>query len=264
MVELNYNVKIGSIRKLFNNWSKRILTPLGKLSVVKSLALSQVNYLLASLTNPGEIIIKRLNNMFYNFLWSGKPDKILRSILTRDYNNGGLRMVDLENFIYSMKITCIRRYIHQPKHFSIVNFMYPFMNDFQNFGAEFISTKIKRINNPFWKDVFSSYKVFLDSLKPRTWDQFLSQPIWFNSKFKVGRTCMFYRNWYERGIRFVNDLFDENGSLLSYESFIQMFDLRTNFLDFRSVITTIRRFLTMSDLNVAQGELNVPFYGLLL
>ena len=109
--------------------------------------------------------MKRLNNMFYNFLWSGKPDKIKKIILTQDYNNGGLRMVDLENFIYSMKITWIRRYIHQPKtYFSIFNFMYPFMNDFQNFGAEFISTKIKRINNPFWKDVFSSYKVFLDSL----------------------------------------------------------------------------------------------------
>ena len=115
------------------------------------------------------------------------------------------------------------------------------MNDFQNFGAEFISRKIKRINNSFWKDVFSSYNVFLYSLKPRTFVQFLSQPIWFNSNFKAGGTCMFYRNWYERGIHFVNDLFDENGSLLSYESFTQMFDLRTNLLDFRSVITTTKR-----------------------
>ena len=40
---------------------------------------------------------------------------------------------------------------------------------------------------------------------------------------------MFYRNWYERGIRFVNDLLDQNGSLLSYENVIQMFDLRTIF-----------------------------------
>ena len=70
---------------------------------------------------------------------------------------------------------------------------------------------------------------------------------------------MFYRNWYECGIRFVNDLLDENGSLLSYENVIQMFDLRTNVLDFRSVIITIRRFLTMSNLNVAQCKLNVPF-----
>ena len=62
------------------------------------------------------------------------------------------------------------------------------MNDFQNFGAEFISTKIKRTDNPFWKDVFSGYKVFLDSLNPITWDQFLSQPIWFNSNFNVGET----------------------------------------------------------------------------
>ena len=105
MVELNYNVKIDAIRKLFDNWSKRILTPLGKILVIKSLALSQLNCLLASLPNPGEIIMKRLNNMFYNFLWSGKPDKIKRILLTQDYNNGGLRMVDLENFIYSMKMT---------------------------------------------------------------------------------------------------------------------------------------------------------------
>ena len=32
-----------------------------------------------------------------------------------------------------------------------------------------------------------------------------------------------------------------------------------NFLGFRSVITTIRWFLTMSNLNVAQCKLNVPF-----
>ena len=148
--------------------------------------------------------------------------------------------------------TSVKLYtVHQPKTYvSIFNFMYPFMNDFQNFGAEFISTKLKRIKNPFWMDVFSSYKVFLDSLKPRTWDQFLSQPIWFNSNFKVGGTCMFYRNWYERGIRFVNDLLDENGSLSSYESVIQMFDRRIIFLDFRNV---------MSNLNVAQCKLNVPF-----
>ena len=34
MIELNYNVKIDAIRKLFDNWSKRILTPLGKISVI--------------------------------------------------------------------------------------------------------------------------------------------------------------------------------------------------------------------------------------
>ena len=40
--------------------------------------------------------------MFYNILWSGKSDKIKRSILTHDYN-GWLRMVDL-NAIHMRKI----------------------------------------------------------------------------------------------------------------------------------------------------------------
>ena len=35
MVELNYNAKIDAIRKLFDNWSKRILTPLGKIRSLK-------------------------------------------------------------------------------------------------------------------------------------------------------------------------------------------------------------------------------------
>ena len=39
MVYLNYSDKLNEIRKMFLNWSKRILTPLGKITVIKSLAL---------------------------------------------------------------------------------------------------------------------------------------------------------------------------------------------------------------------------------
>ena len=41
--------------------------------------------------------MRRLNNIFYRFLWSREPDKINSSILTQDYSNGGLRMVGVKN-----------------------------------------------------------------------------------------------------------------------------------------------------------------------
>ena len=49
ITELNYSSKIEEMKKIFLNWSKRILTPLGRITVIKSLALSKINHLILSL-----------------------------------------------------------------------------------------------------------------------------------------------------------------------------------------------------------------------
>ena len=54
MVDLNYREKLIDIRKLFLNWSKIILTPLGKITIIKSLALSKINHLILALPNPSK------------------------------------------------------------------------------------------------------------------------------------------------------------------------------------------------------------------
>ena len=54
IVKLNYREKLTDIRKLFLNWSKRILTPLGKITIVKSLALSKIIHLILALLNTSK------------------------------------------------------------------------------------------------------------------------------------------------------------------------------------------------------------------
>ena len=58
ITEMNYLPKIEEMKKLCLNWSKRILTPIGKITVIKSLALSKINHLILSLPKPSEKIIK--------------------------------------------------------------------------------------------------------------------------------------------------------------------------------------------------------------
>lgn len=65
MVDINYESKLEDIRKLLNCWSKRILTPFGKITVIKSLALSKISHLILSLPNPSVDIVKRLQGMFF-------------------------------------------------------------------------------------------------------------------------------------------------------------------------------------------------------
>ena len=50
--------------------------------------------------NPPKEATKRIEKMMYDFIWDGKPDKIKLEILTSDYDNGGLRMFDIEKIIW--------------------------------------------------------------------------------------------------------------------------------------------------------------------
>ena len=109
MIELNYSEKIQDIKTLFSQWEKRKISPLGKIVVIKSLALSKLNHLFSSLPSPAEEIINKVNRLFYNYLWDGKPDKIRRKVVSQDYALGGLRMIDVKCFIQAIKLSWIRR-----------------------------------------------------------------------------------------------------------------------------------------------------------
>ena len=65
--------------------------------------------------NPSEDTIKRNKKLMFNFIWGGKPEKIKRNTLKQNYENGGSRMIDLEIFIWSLKVRWIKR-ITDPKY----------------------------------------------------------------------------------------------------------------------------------------------------
>ena len=58
--------------------------------------------------------------MFYYFLWQKGPDKIKRALIIQSYENGGLRMVDVKQFIVALKETWIRRIIVSNKKYKAI------------------------------------------------------------------------------------------------------------------------------------------------
>ena len=58
MQDLNFDNAIHQIECTFNHWNKRYLTPIGKITVIKTFAISKITHLLATLPNPSEILIK--------------------------------------------------------------------------------------------------------------------------------------------------------------------------------------------------------------
>jgi len=83
-IEANFFEKIEKIKKMLSNWSARRLTLLGRIAILKSLAVSQIVSVLSSLPTP-QGVIKEINSLFYEFLWDGKSDKIKRTEMINSY-----------------------------------------------------------------------------------------------------------------------------------------------------------------------------------
>ena len=108
----NFIEKIEKIRGILDNWSARRLTLLGKITIIKTLAVSQIVYILSSLPTPPDIL-KTINSILYDFLWDGKGDKIKRTTMINNYAKGGLKMLDIQSFNESLKMKWIQGYLNE-------------------------------------------------------------------------------------------------------------------------------------------------------
>jgi hypothetical protein len=159
IAELNYNEKFYEVRKLFNVWSRRNITPLGRVAVLKSLILSKLIHLWMLLPKPPDHLINELQKMCFKFIWNQKPNKINRKIAIKTLSNGGVGIPDIKQFISALKLTWLRKYElckHNWKNVLRAEFRY--IDNIEKFGPEII--KLYRGKSAFWLEVFESYRIF--------------------------------------------------------------------------------------------------------
>ena len=138
MTKLNYNSKLFEIKQIINKWMKRILTPPGRIAIIKALLISKLNYLLLTLPNPSKSFQNELNKLLFKFVWNQKPDRIKRKTLCKSVKEGGLGMIDIFNYIKALKITWIRKLeTKDPKWKPILFASTPQLNNISVFGNDF-------------------------------------------------------------------------------------------------------------------------------
>ena len=240
---LNFDVKMKEARGLLKVWSCRNLTLLGKITVLKSLVLPKFVYLFSNLPDPPSSCLNSLQKMFFEFLWSGKTDRIKRSILFNEYEHGGLKMTHIKSFCAALKITWVKRILDNQneglwKLFFQVQ-MNPYGNDFV-FSGNFQAVDIVHFNlSPFWQDVllaWASYKYY----NPVKFKDVVSQSIWNNTFIKIGGKMIFFGSWFDLGIKYIKDIMRENGNLKSFSEMVIEFNLNSNqFMRYFAIVCAI-------------------------
>ena len=108
----DFTEKIEKIRSILDNWSARRLTLLGRITIIKTLAVLQIIYILSSLPTPPDIL-KTIKSILCDFLWDGKGDKIKWTTMINNYAKGGLKMLDIQSFNESLKMKWIQGYLNE-------------------------------------------------------------------------------------------------------------------------------------------------------
>ena len=97
--KLNWEKKIEKMNSLFLSWSKRNLSILGKVLIIKALIIPIFTFIVSSCVIP-EKYKKEIESKCFKFIWNGKPDKVKRNTLIGDFEKGGLNMIDIEIILY--------------------------------------------------------------------------------------------------------------------------------------------------------------------
>lgn len=63
--------------------NRRNLTPIGRITLIKSRIISQLNHLFVTLPNPQPVIIKELNSIILRFLLISDVNEVKRKIVAQ-------------------------------------------------------------------------------------------------------------------------------------------------------------------------------------
>ena len=179
----------------FSNWKEVF----GRAALFRLISFSSSSSFSSILTThqPAKKSIKEINEIFYNFLWSGRGDKIKRSVMINNYPKGGLKMIDIESFSKSLKTTWIKKYLdrgNQAKWKAFLELeLQPYGNDaFFSFNLkEEDFNRYFKISDVFFHEILEiwcdlNYKDHLTSLT-----HFSSQTLWNNSLIRIDRKPIF-------------------------------------------------------------------------
>ena len=106
--ELNYDKKIQKLKTKLDMWSSRDLTIFGRAMLTKTSGVSQLIYSASNLDAP-KGIVEIVRTKSFKFLWKNRKNKIKRSDIYQDLDNGGIRMIDFDSMLKALKLTWIPR-----------------------------------------------------------------------------------------------------------------------------------------------------------
>lgn len=240
-LELNYNKQYSEFNACLESWKKHTLSLIGKITVIKTFAIPKLVYPLTVLEQPSDKLKNLIKSKIFSFLWDGKPEKIKREIIVQPYENGGLKMLDFDIFLNTLKCSWIKR-LSDPNNQGKWKNIY--LNKLKKVGGiEIFSYNLKttdglNIHNKFLQEIVTIWSSinFQNEI-----DNVNSQIIWNNSHIIHNNKMFYFEDWVRKGVKTIAQLYDHRHKVFfTFEQVKQKFNLKeTDFLRYYQILSSI-------------------------
>ena len=186
----NFTEKLDSIKKQINIWSSRGLSLYGKVTIIKSFFIPKFVYISSLLPTPKKFI-KELNQLIFKFLWNGK-DKIRRVSVISNYEEGGIKMVDVDSMIISLRLAWLKRIFNSNTGTwkSYLKYLLKESGGLFLFSCDY-NVKDFSINSQFYMELLHWWSKFRDNFATeKDWHVI----IWNNQAIRINNKPIFIGN----------------------------------------------------------------------
>ena len=127
-------------------------------------------------------VTEEVNKLIFNFLWTGKPEKIKRETIIATIEKGGLKMTDFDSMVKAQKAMWIGRFLNNNNHiwkYLFANYM-PKDIDIKEFLTFNYDVSDLNPNMPkFYRQVLLAFAE-ASHQKPESKAEVIRECLWFN------------------------------------------------------------------------------------
>ena len=240
----NFIVKLDKIQAIIDSWAHRSLTLIGKITVINSLIASQLNHLFAALPSPSLPYFSIYKRMILNFLWGNKPPRIAYNKLIANYENFGLKLVDLETRDLAIKSCWPLRWLDRPTE--QIDWIYSSL-PIQHEGIWETNLSEKDIDKLAKSQPLSPIMSIWKAWSRTTFIPAVSDPIeildtniWGNSLIRRAGKPFMHKCLVDSNIDKIIDIVDlDRRSFMSFQQLTEIFGADIDLLFYNSIISAI-------------------------
>ena len=208
--DMNYKEILSKIKRLLGWWKQRDLTLMGKIHLLKTYALSRLNFVSSLILVP-QWLYAEVEKITFEFLWSGK-DRIKRIIMYQDYSQGGLKMMNFKLFVKSQRLMWLKRLLYGERDAGwklYFDFCFRSVGGRFLFLCDFDTSKLNIKMSPFYSEMMKAWQ---DLRKFRYSEEEVNPIIFNNQHICIKGKTIFDNDLFNKGIFSVDQIFD-NGHL---------------------------------------------------
>ena len=217
-IKLNWEDKIKNVERCLQMWTKRNLSLVGRILIVKTFGISKLTYLASSVACSDEVV-KKVHSLTYNFIWKGKRDHVKRDTIMAKKEDGGLNMTNFRLQEKALKAMMLKRILEPGnERWKILPQYY-----LNKFGPDYLILRIHSYKHntladfsvpKFYKDMIAAWhdcRYDVSDMPPGNVKEIRQQIMWENTHVKYKGKTLYFNDWIEKGIIYVNQVYNNNG-----------------------------------------------------